>query len=146
MTSQTRTTSATSTCRGRRRVQRLALTGAATLGLALAVAPTAVADPVREPLALQCDVLGPVTITVPADAPYTPGLVAGSTRVGIPYSLTVTSTFTPTGGTPRTVVESYSRPAPAHDRHDRCTFHAEGGDAAGSYVVDGVALITYTPR
>lgn len=146
MTGPTPTTPATPTGRGARRVPRLALAGAGALGLALAVAPTAGADPVREPLDLRCDVLGPVTITVPADAPFTPGLVAGSTRVGIPWSLTVTSTFTPTGGTPQTVTEAYSRPAPRHDRQDRCTFHAEGGDAAGSYVVDGVVLIAYTPR
>ncbi|GAA2166041.1 hypothetical protein [Pedococcus bigeumensis] len=128
------------------RAAGLGLAASASIGLGLALAGPAAADPPREPLLLQCDVLGPLTISVPADAPWTPGLVVGSNQVGHPYSFTFTVTFTPTGGVPQTTVDHYSKPAPAHDRHDRCTFHQEGGDDSGTFTLDGEALIAYTPR
>jgi hypothetical protein len=124
----------------------LALAAVIPAGLGLAVGGPAAADPSRQPLVLHCDVLGPLTITVPADAPWTPGLVAGSNQVGHPYAFTFTFTYTPTGGQPETTVDQYSKPAPAHDRHDRCTFHQEGGDGTGTFTLDGEALIAYTPR
>jgi hypothetical protein len=124
----------------------LSLAASTSIGVGVALAGPAAADPPREPLLLQCDVLGPLTISVPADAPWTPGLVADSNQVGHPYAFTFTFTYTPTGGEPQTTVDHYSKPAPAHDRHDRCTFHQQGNDDTGSFTLDGEALITYTPR
>ena len=117
-----------------------------TVGVGVALATPAAADPARIPLALQCDELGAISVSVPATAPYTPGLDTGSTQVGIPYSLTTTTTFTPVGGAPQTSVEHYSRPAPANSRHDRCTFHDEGSNPSGTFTLDGEVLISYTPR
>jgi hypothetical protein len=127
-------------------LKALALGLAASMGMVVALAGPAAADPPREPLLLQCDVLGSLTISVPADAPWTPGLVARDNQVGHPYAFTVTFTFTPPGGEPQTSVDHYSKPAPANDRHDRCTFHQEGSDDTGTFTLDGEALITYTPR
>jgi hypothetical protein len=124
----------------------IGLAASTTIGLGVALAGPAAADPARVPLTLQCDALGSIRVSVPARAPFTPGLDTGSTQVGIPYSLTVTTTFTPMGGEPQTSVEHYSRPAPANSRHDRCTFHDEGSNAAGTITLDGVVLISYTPR
>lgn len=124
----------------------IGLAASTSIGLGVALAGPAGADPTREPFALHCDVLGEVTISVPADGPYTPGLQTGSTRVGIPYSFTSTYTYTPTGGEPHSFVDQYAKPAPAHDRLDRCTFHASGSDASGTFTLDGEALISYTPR
>lgn len=108
-----------------------------TIGVGVALAGPAAADPPRVPLALQCDALGSNSVTVPAAAPYSLGLDAGSTRVGMPYALTETTTFTPVGGEPRTSVDRYSKPAPANSRHDRCTFHDEGSNEAGTFTLDG---------
>lgn len=124
----------------------LGLAASTSIGVGVALAGPAAADPPREPFALQCDVLGPITISVPAQAPYTPGLEVGGTRVGVPYAFTSTFTYTPTGGEPQTSVDQYSKPAPAHDRLDRCTFHEEGSDESGTFTLDGEVLVSYTPR
>ena len=117
-----------------------------TIGIGVALAGPAAADPPREPFTLQCDLLGEVSISVPAGGPYTPGLVVGDTRVGLPYSLSSTYTYTPTGGVPEATTYAYSKPAPAHDRKDRCTWQEAGSDELGTYTIDGEVLITYTPR
>jgi len=124
----------------------LGLSASTTIGLGVALAGPAAADARREPFALQCDVLGPITISVPAQAPYTPGLEVGSTRIGVPYAFTSTLTFTPTGGEPQTSVDQYSKPAPAHARHDRCIFHEEGSDESGTFILDGEVMVSYTPH
>lgn len=124
----------------------IGLAASTSIGLGVALAGPAAADPPREALILHCDVLGPLTISVPADASWTPGLVAGTNQVGHPYAFTFTFTFTPTGGEPQVSVDHVSKPAPAHDRRDRCTFHQEGSDDTGTFTLDGEALITYTPR
>ena len=144
-----RTTSARMTSSRRIAVLRalgIGLAASTSIGLGVALAGPAAADPPREPLFLQCDVLGPIATSVPADAPWTPGLVVGSNQVGHPYAFTFTSTFTPAGGEPQTTVDHVAKPAPAHGRHDRCTFHQEGADGAGSFTLDGEVLVAYTPR
>lgn len=70
--------------------------------------------------------------------------MVGDTRVGIPYSFSSTYTYTPTGGVPEAITYAYSKPGPAHDRKDRCTWYEEGSDEYGTYTVDGEVLITYT--
>jgi hypothetical protein len=117
-----------------------------TIGIGVALAGPVAADPPREPFTLQCDLLGEVSIAVPAGGPYTPGLVVGDTRVGLPYAFSSTYTYTQPGGEPEATTYAYSKPAPAHDRKDRCTWHEEGSDELGAYTVDGEVLITYTPR
>lgn len=124
----------------------IGLAASTSIGLGVALAGPAAADPPRAPFPLQCDVLGTITISVPADASYTPGLEVGSTRIGVPYAFTSTFTYTPSGGEPVTFVDEYSKPAPSNGRLDRCTFHDEGSDELGMFTLDGEVLISYTPR
>jgi hypothetical protein len=122
----------------------LALAG--SIGLSLGVATPANADPKNGLLPLECDELGPLAIAIPGNGiATTPGLVATSTQVGIPYAITLTGTFTPVGGDPEPIFDLYERPAPAHERLDHCTFHQEGTNEAGSFVLDGDVWISYTP-
>jgi hypothetical protein len=69
----------------------------------------------------------------------------GSRQVGIPYALHVEGTFTPVGGEPEPFVDEFSKPAPQNGRLDHCTWHEEGSDEFGSFVVDGEVWISYTP-
>ena len=122
----------------------LALAG--SIGLSLGVATAASADPKNGVLPLECDELGSVEIAVPGNGyATTPGLVAASTQVGIPYAITLIGTYTPFGGEPEPILDVYTRRAPAHDRLDHCTFHQEGADELGSFVLDGDVWISYTP-
>jgi hypothetical protein len=112
---------------------------------ALGVGPAS-ADPSKgEVLAVECDELGPLEIVVFSNGSPSPGLVVGSTQVGIPYALHVEGTFTPVGGEPEPFVDEFSKPAPQNGRLDHCTWHEEGSDEFGSFVVDGEVWISYTP-
>jgi len=143
----TPTTSRPSSGTRRAAVLRLLSVGfAASLGMGLVFSTPAQAARVRDTLDLRCDTLGAVTVTVSGNGPYAPGLVVDGTTVGIPYALTFTTTFTPTGGEPQTVVESYGKRPPAHGRLDRCVFSQESTDASGTLSLVGEVLISYTAR
>ena len=115
----------------------VACAGVAVFG-GLLVAPAG-ADPRKG------DVLGTLEVVTFSNGPSSPGLDLHSTRVGIPYQLHVEGTFTPTEGEPVSFVDQFSRPAPRNGRLDHCTWHEEGGDESGSFVVDGEVWISYTP-
>jgi hypothetical protein len=113
--------------------------------IALGVAPAS-ADPQKgDLLELECDVLGAVEVVVLSNGRGSPGLVVGSTQVGIPYRIHVEGTFTPVGGAPESFVDEWSKPAPQNGRLDHCTFHQEGSDPFGSFELDGEVWISYTP-
>ena len=119
---------------------------ATSIGLSLGAATRANADPKRGLLQLACDQLGSLEITIPGNGVATaPGLVATSTQVAIPYSITLTGTFTPVDGRPEPILDVYERRAPAHDRLDHCTFHQEGSNEFGSFMLDGDVWVSYTP-
>lgn len=46
---------------------------------------------------------------------------------------------------PEPILDIVERRAPAHHRLDHCTFHQEGLDELGSFVLDGDVWISYTP-
>lgn len=118
--------------------------GMAALGVAQA-APAA-ADPKKgDILEIECDTLGTLEVVVFSNGPASPGLVVNSNQVIKPYALHIEGTFTPTEGEPETFVEEFSKPAPRNGRTDHCTFHDEGSDEFGSFVIDGDVLVTYTP-
>ena len=118
----------------------------ASTGLSLGVAAPANGDPKSGVLPLECDELGSLEVAVAGNGTATtPGLVIGDTRVGFPYKIMLTGTFTPIGGEPEPFVDEYLRRAPAHERLDHCTFHQEGANEFGSFVIDGDLLISYTP-
>jgi hypothetical protein len=119
---------------------------ASSLGLAVAVASPANADPKGGAIPLECDELGSLEIVVAGTtAPSTPGLAVVSTQVGVPYAITLSGIFTPVGGEPEPFLDVYERRAPAHQRIDHCTFHQEGATGSGSFVLDGDIWISYTP-
>jgi hypothetical protein len=112
---------------------------------AFGVAPAS-ADPQKgDVLEISCDTLGPLEIVVFSNGSPSPGLVLGSTQVGIPYKLHVEGTFTPTEGEPESFVDEFEHPAPRNGRLDHCTFHQEESDEFGSFELDGEVWISYTP-
>jgi hypothetical protein len=121
----------------------------AALGIAAlsgTLAAPAGADPKRgEILEIDCDTLGTLEVVVFSNGPSSPGLVVGSTQVGIPYKLHLEGTFTPIEGEPESFVEDFEKPAPRNGRLDHCTFHQEGSDEFGSFELDGEVWISYTP-
>jgi hypothetical protein len=129
-----------------RRLGTVALVGATALGLGAVTASSASADPKGEPLTIQCDESGTLDVIVAGNGDFAPGLVVGSTQVGVPYRFTLTGVFTPTGGDPEPFADDFSRPAPQHRRIDHCTFHQEGSLPEGTFVIDGDIWISYTPR
>ena len=119
---------------------------ASSMGLSFAVPTAANADPKSGVLPLECDELGSVEIAVPGNGyAITPGLVASSTQVGIPYAITLVGTYTPYGGEPEPILDVVERRAPASGRLDHCTFHQEGDDGLGTFVLDGDVWVSYTP-
>jgi hypothetical protein len=112
---------------------------------ALGVSPAS-ADPKKgDVLDLSCDVLGQVEIVVFSNGSGSPGLVLGSTQVGIPYALHIEGTFTPVEGEPESFVDEFEKPAPRNGRLDHCTFHQEETAEDGTVVIDGEVWISYTP-
>ena len=130
--------------RSRGSLALLALAG--SIGLSLGVATGATADPKHGVLPLECDELGSVEIAVPGNGyATTPGLVAASAQVGIPYAITLVGTYTPTAGSPSRSSTSSSGGRRHSGRLDHCTFHQEGDDELGTFVLDGDVWISYTP-
>jgi hypothetical protein len=125
----------------------LALLGAATV--ACLVAAPAGADPTNaknaQVVTAHCDPLGTLDVVSNGNGRWTPGLVTTNNQVGVPYEFHVTGTFTPTGGEPESFSDDLVKPAPHNGRLATCTFHQEGADEFGSFVVDGTVLISYTP-
>jgi hypothetical protein len=121
-------------------------TAVATMIVGVLGAAPARADPKKgEILEITCDTLGTLQVVVFSNGPSSPGLVVGSNQVGIPYELHLEGTFTPVDGEPESFVEDFAKPAPRNGRLDHCTFHQEGSDEFGSFVLDGEVSISYTP-
>ena len=118
--------------------------GIAALGVAQA-APVAADPKGGEILEIECDSLGTLEVVVFSNGPTSPGLVVNSNQVGIPYALHIEGTFTPNEGEAESFVDDFTRPAPRNGRTDHCTFHQEGSDEFGSFVIDGEVSISYTP-
>jgi hypothetical protein len=111
----------------------------------LASAAPVAADPNGDVLELECDRLGTLEVVVFSNGPFAPGLVVGSNQVLLPYELHIEGSFTPTGGEPETFTDDFVKAAPRHGRTDHCTFHDEGSDEFGSFVIDGEVSVSYTP-
>ena len=121
----------------------------ATVTMVLGAAGTAGADPTNakkgQILTIECDSgLGSLTVAVNGNGEFTPGHVTTSTQVGIPYAFHIEGTFTPTGGDPETFVDDSAKRGPRHGRLATCTFHEEGQDENGTFVLDGTVKVSYT--
>jgi hypothetical protein len=128
------------------KVHRAVFVGLGIAALGVAQAAPVAADPKGgEVIELECDALGTLEVVVFSNGPASPGLVVSSNQVVIPYALHLEGTFTPIEGEPESFVEDFTRPAPRNGRTDHCTFHQEGSDEFGSFVLDGEVSISYTP-
>jgi len=112
-------------------------------------AGSAAADPTNakkgEVIPIVCEHNGRLTVATNGNGEWTPGLVTTNHQVGIPYEFHIRGTFTPVGGSTETFSEDSVKRAPRNGRLDTCTFHQEGSDEYGSFVVDGIVKISYTP-
>ena len=117
------------------------------IALVVLGAAPASADPQKgEVLTIECDTLGSLDVVIFSNGRGSPGLVIGSTQVGIPYKLELEGTFTPTGGgEPEPFSDAWEHPAPKNGRTDHCTFHQEQTNPDGTVVIDGEVWISYTP-
>jgi hypothetical protein len=127
-----------------------ALAGMVAMAFVMAVgAGSAGADPTNakngEVIPISCQTNGSLTIATNGNGEWTPGLVTTNNQVGIPYEFHIIGTFTPTGGLPESFADDTVKPAPHNGRLDTCTFHQEGSDEFGSFVLDGIVNISYTP-
>jgi hypothetical protein len=98
-------------------MRRLLLVLCASALACAALTATAGAAPTKSPQALiipaTCDGQE-VEFVVVGQGAFSPGHVAGSTSVFVPYSIDITVTFTPEGGgEPFVEVEQATKPAPA---------------------------------
>lgn len=132
-----------------RRVKALlaTLTVAASVG---AMSAPASADPVKaknaEIITIECDSgLGTLTIATNGNGNWTPGHVTTNNQVLIPYRFHFEGSFTPVGGETEFFSEDVAKRAPRNGRLAVCTFHEEGEDEFGSFVVDGTVWVSYTP-
>lgn len=122
---------------------RLMIAAALTVvAIATAVAPAS-ADPTKpEPLELDCTGLGVISVIVaPGAGRWTPGLVANSTAVGVPYEFHITGTFTDDTGT-YPITEDTVKRGPNNGRSSTCTWHEEFEDENGTVVIDGIVKVS----
>jgi hypothetical protein len=128
-------------------MNRIRLIAGAVLVLAALSAPSVVsADPANslraEVFTLDCDKLGEVEIAVNGNGDWTPGHVIGTNQILIPVAFDITGTFTPAGGgAPEVFHDQQSRKAPKNKQLQDCTFHDEGSDESGSFVIDGTVTL-----
>jgi hypothetical protein len=115
--------------------------------VALGGASTAFADPGgpnSEIITLDCGELGEIDVAVNGNGDWSPGHVVGTNQLLIPVALDISGTFTPVQGEPESFSEQTSRHAPPKELFD-CTFHQEGSDEFGSFVVDGIVTAYMVP-
>ena len=117
---------------------------------AVAIAPTAGADPVNAKGSLQIDAIcpgmAPFTVVVNGNGEFTPAHVLGSTSVFIPTAFDTTMTFTPTGGTTETNHDTSAKAAPITNTIT-CTIPFQSFTAPfGTFTIEGSVTGFLTPR
>jgi hypothetical protein len=116
---------------------------------AVAIAPTAGADPTNAKNVLQLQgVCGTQTLTivVNGNGEFAPAHLVGSTSVFIPTAFDLTLTFTPTGGSTETEVDTSAKAAPIKDTIT-CTIPFQSFTAPfGTFTIEGFVTGFLTPR
>jgi hypothetical protein len=117
---------------------------------AVAIAPTAGADPTnaRNSLQLQA-VCGTETFTVVVNGngEFTPAHLIGSTSVFMPTAFDITSTFTPTGGSTETETDTSAKAAPTNEDTITCTIPFQSFTSPfGTFTLEGSVTGFLTPR
>jgi hypothetical protein len=126
----------------------LALLGISALALA-AVVPAALADPSRAKNATQLELVCGGTayqVAVNGNGRFTPAHILNGTGVAVPYSVDITTTFTPPGGPTQTETQTASKGGPHKGAVD-CTipFQSFSGPQ-GTFTIEGTATGFITPR
>jgi hypothetical protein len=127
------------------------LTAVACLALVTAVmVPVAAADPTNAKSAVQISAMCSgqlVMVVVNGNGEFLPGHVIGSTSVFIPTALNLTFTFTPTGGSPMSEVETSSKAVPITST-TTCTIPLQTlfSGPEGTATIQGTVTGFFTPR
>jgi len=115
----------------------------------VAIAPTAGADPTNAKNVLQLQaVCGTQTLTVVVNGngEFAPAHVIGSTAVFIPTAFDITFTFTPTGGSTETEVDTAAKAAPIKNTIT-CTIPFQSFPSpVGTFTIEGSVTGFFTPR
>ena len=129
--------------------RRLLVLVAAGALAAVAIAPTAGADPTNAKNAqLLQAVCGTetVNVVVNGNGEFTPAHLIGSTSVFIPTAFDVTFTFTPTGGATETETDTSAKAAPIRDTIT-CTIPFQSFPSPfGTFTIAGTVTGFFTPR
>ena len=125
-----------------------ALLGICALSIA-ALAPSAAADPTNAKNAtqLELDCNGTAyQVVVNGNGRFTPAHILNGTGTLVPYSLDITTTFTPPGGPTQTQTRTAAKGGPHKDAID-CTipFQSFSGPQ-GTFTIQGTATGFLTPR
>jgi hypothetical protein len=127
------------------------LTVVACLALMTAVmVPVAAADPTNAKGAVQISAMcsgQPVMVVVNGGGEFAPAHVIGSTSVFIPTAFNLTFTFTPTGGSPMSEVDTASKAAPISGT-TTCTIPLQTlfSGPEGTVTIQGTVTGFFTPR
>jgi hypothetical protein len=117
---------------------------------AVAIAPTAGADPVNAKNSTQlealCPGMDPFTVVVNGNGEFTPAHVLGSTSVFIPTAFDITFTFTPTVGSPESETDTSAKAAPIKNTMTcAIPFHSFPAPG-GTFSIEGSVTGFLTPR
>jgi len=116
---------------------------------AMAIAPTAGADPTNAKNSLQLQaVCGTQTfnVVVNGNGEFTPAHLIDSTSVFIPTAFDITFTFTPTGGSTMTETDTSAKAAPLQNTIT-CTIPFQSFTSPfGTFTIEGSVTGFLTPR
>jgi len=117
--------------------------------VAVAIAPTAVADPINAKNSLQLQAVcgtRTLTVVVNGNGEFTPAHVIGSTSVFIPTAFDTTFTFTPTGGSTMVQHDTSAKSAPLQNTMT-CTIPFQSFPSpVGTFTIQGTVTGFLTPR
>lgn len=88
-----------------------------------------------------------VNVVVIGNGKFTPAHVVGSTKMFIPTALSLTFTFTPTGGTPETNMQNVHKSSPTHRGTTSCTIPMQTLESGpqGTTTIQGSVTGFFTP-
>ena len=88
-----------------------------------------------------------VNVVVNGNGKFTPAHVVGSTKMFIPTALSMTFTFTPTGGTAQTDTQNVHKASPTHRGTMTCTIPMQTLQSGpqGSATIQGSVTGFFTP-
>jgi hypothetical protein len=130
----------------KRRLLVFAVCGALT---AVAIAPTAGADPVQAKNSMQieavCPGAAPYMVLVNGNGEFTPAHLLGSTAVFIPTAFDTIFTFTPLGGTTEMNHDTSAKAAPIRNTITWIPFQ-RFPSPVGTFTIEGTVTGFLTPR